>query len=154
MSLAKLFLHERTVDILLRILEAEDANEKIYPLQISTDVGSPYSYISKVLGEFERNSIVESKVEGRMRVITLTTYGRKIAEMLRDLRNELDKDLNARRRLDILKSLAGNGRKEMKVCLPILAELEILKKSTDDEGVVVETEKIMRELRKIIEEVA
>jgi len=153
LSLARLFLHERTVEIILRILEAEDANEKIYPLQISNDIGSPYSYISKVLSEFEKNSIVESKIEGRMRVVSLTPYGKKVAMMLRDLKKELEKDFNARRRLDILKDVAYNGKRDWRVFLPVIAELEILKNSTYDEEVIEEAENILHEVEKMIEEV-
>ncbi len=153
MSLARLFLHERTVEIILRILEAEEANEKIYPLQISNDIGSPYSYISKVLSEFEKNSIVESRVEGRMRVISLTPYGRKVAIMLRELKKELEKDFNARRKLDILKEVALNGKKDWRVFLPVIAELEILRNSTDDREVIKEVENMIGKVEKMIEEV-
>ena len=153
MSLARLFLHERTVEIILRILEAEEANEKIYPLQISNDIGSPYSYISKVLSEFEKNSIVESRVEGRMRVISLTPYGKKVAIMLRELKKELEKDFNARRKLDILKEVALNGKKDWRVFLPVIAELEILRNSTDDEEVIKEVENMIGKVEKMIEEV-
>jgi len=153
LSLARLFLHERTVEIILRILEAEEANEKIYPLQISNDIGSPYSYISKVLSEFEKNSIVESRVEGRMRVISLTPYGRKVAIMLRELKKELEKDFNARRKLDILKEVALNGKKDWRVFLPVIAELEILRNSTDDREVIKEVENMIGKVEKMIEEV-
>ena len=154
MGLARLFLHERTVEIMLRILEADENGEKIYPLQISNDLGSPYSYISKVLGEFERCSLAESKIEGRMRVVCLTSYGRKIARMLRDLKKELEKDFGARRKLDILKEIYGNGRKDFKALAPVYAELEILKKSTNDCEVLEEVDRMLVEVRKALEEVA
>ncbi|MEM4541251.1 MAG: ArsR family transcriptional regulator, partial [Archaeoglobaceae archaeon] len=70
--LSRLFLHEKTVEILLNILEAEEKGEKVYPLQISNSLNSPYSHISRVISEFERNCIIESKLEGRTRVIKLT----------------------------------------------------------------------------------
>lgn len=151
LSLARLFLHERTVEIILKILEADEMNQKIYPLQISNDLGSPYSYISKVLGEFEKNSIVESRVEGRVRVVTLTNYGRRVAVMLKELKKELEKDFNARRKLDILKKVVC--KKDLKVFLPVIAELEILKRSTEDEEVILEVENMVGKIEKMIEEV-
>ncbi len=154
MNLVRLFLHERTVEIMLRILEADENGEKIYPLQISNDLGSPYSYISKVLGEFEKCSLVESRVEGRMRVVHLTSYGKKIARMLRDLKKELGKDFKARRKLDLLKEVYGNGKKDFKAIAPVYAELEILKESTHDCEVLEEVEKMLHEVRKTLEEVA
>ncbi len=146
MSLSKLFLHERTVEVILRILEAEEKNEKIYPLQISNDLGSPYSYVSKVLGDFEKNSLLESEVEGRIRVVRLTEFGRKIARMLRELKNELNKDFNARKKLKILSKLAREGG-DFRTLAPVLAELEALKESTNDSEVIEEVEKT----RKIVE---
>ncbi len=147
MSLSRLFLHERTVEVMLRILDAEERNEKIYPLQISNELGSPYSYVSKVLGDFERNSLLESKVEGRVRVLRLTEFGRKIAEMLRDLKRELNKDFNARKKLKILKSVLEENSKDFRTLAPVLAELEILSKSTHDEEVKREVE----ETKKVVE---
>lgn len=151
MSLARLFLHERTVEIVLRILEAEEKGEKIYPLQISTDIGSPYSYVSKVLGELERNALVESWTEGRMRLVSLTSYGRNIATMLRELYRELEKDFNSRIKLDTLKSVYSKANGDLRVYLPVMAELEMLISSTDDSFVVEEAKKLISEIKSKIE---
>ncbi|WP_290722841.1 winged helix-turn-helix domain-containing protein [Archaeoglobus sp.] len=150
MSLTRLFLHERTVEIILRILKAEENGEKIYPLQISNDIGSPYSYVSKVLGELERFSLVESRSEGRMRVLSLTPYGKVVASMLRDLHNELEKDFNSRMKLDILKKVYSNSNGDLRVYLPVMAELEMLTKSTEDEFVVEEAKKLISEIKERI----
>ncbi len=151
MGLEKMFLHEKTVEIMLKILEAEENGKKIYPLVISKEVGSPYSYISKVLSEFEKNALIESEVEGRVRVVRFTEEGRKIAEMLRDLRNELRKDFVARKRLSILKEVVRNVNENgnvFRVLAPVIAELEELKKSWD--GEVLEE---VRNLEKRVEEI-
>lgn len=89
-----------------------------------------------------------------MRVVCLTSYGRKIARMLRDLKKELEKDFGARRKLDILKEIYGNGRKDFKALAPVYAELEILKKSTNDCEVLEEVDRMLVEVRKALEEVA
>ncbi len=136
MSLEKMFLHEKTVEIMIKILEAEENGKSVYPLIISKEIGSPYSYISKVLSEFEKNALIESEVKGRVRVVRFTEDGRKIAEMLRNLRNELRKDFVARRKLSILKDIV-NGVNEngnvFRILAPVIAELEELKKSKDAE---------------------
>ncbi len=152
MSLEKLFLHKKTVNVLLRILEAEEKSEKIYPLQISNDVGSPYSYISKILGDFEKNALIESKLKGRVRVIKLTEYGRRIALMLRELREELKKDFLARRKLEVLKNVLKdlNGKDPFKILAPVIAELKILKKSTNDREVIEEIEKLEKKIEGIL----
>jgi predicted transcriptional regulator len=154
LSLARLFLHERTVQIMLRILEAEEKGEKIYPLQISTDIGSPYSYVSKVLGELERNALVESWSEGRMRLVSLTQYGRKVATMLRELYKELEKDFNSRIKLDTLKSVYFNSNSDLRVYLPVIAELEMLISSTEDTFVIEESKKLISEIKSKIEGMA
>ena len=151
MSLEKMFLHEKTVEIMLKILEAEENGKNIYPLVISKEIGSPYSYISKVLSEFERNALIESEVRGRVRVVRFTEEGRRIARMLRDLKKELRKDFVARRKLSILKEIVDNAKNNgnaFRVLAPVIAELEELKSSHDAE--VVEE---VKNLEKKIEEV-
>jgi len=139
LSLEKIFLHEKTVEIMLKILEAEKSDKDPYPLGISKEVGSPYSYISKVLSEFEANALIESEFKGRVRVVRFTEDGRKIAEMLRELKKELNKDFVARKKLSILKGIiekANENEDKYKVLAPVIAELDALKNETDDEEVI------------------
>ncbi len=152
MGLERLFLHEKTVEIMLKILEAEENGKRVYPLIISKEIGSPYSYISKVLSEFERNALIESEVRGRIRVVRFTEDGRRIAELLRKLRNELRKDFIARRKLSILKDVIDNARENgnaFRILAPVIAELEELKNSFDSE-VVEEVKVLEREVRRIL----
>jgi len=144
LSVLKMFLHERTVEILLRILEAEEQGEKIYPLQISREVGSPYSYVSKVLSDFEENWLIETWFEGKMRVVRLTEVGKKIAEMLKELKLELEKDFKARRRLKILEEIVESSGDDtpFKLIAPVVAELELLRQSTNDYEVVERVESL------------
>ena len=146
--LFKLFLHEKTVGILLTILDFEERGEKIYPLSISNLLNSPYSYVSKVLGEFERLCLVESKLEGRTRIVRLTDYGKRIATALRDLKKLLERDIVAESRLDFLKRIFENGQKDFYSLAPILAELEILISKTRDEVVLEEAKR----MKKMVEE--
>lgn len=148
--LCKLFLHEKAVEILLTILSSEEKGEKIYPLNISNLLNSPYSYVSKVLGEFERFCLIESKLEGRMRVVKLTDYGRRIAEVLKELKNLLERDIVAEFRLRTLKKIFENGQKDFYSIAPILAELEILISKTEDEIVLREAGEMKRRLEEII----
>lgn len=141
MSLERMFLHEKTVDIMLKILEAEEKGEEAYPLGISKEVGSPYSYISKVLSEFEENALIESEFKGRVRKVRFTKEGRKIAEIFYTLRKELKKDFVARRKLHILeevvKSANGKEREEIfKILAPVKTELNVLKSQTKDEETI------------------
>ncbi|MEM0215638.1 MAG: ArsR family transcriptional regulator [Archaeoglobaceae archaeon] len=130
--LSRLFLHEKTVEILLNILEAEEKGEKVYPLQISNSLNSPYSHISRVISEFERNCIIESKLEGRTRVIKLTECGKKIAILLRELKNELSKDFVSIMKVKRLEEIYKTSKKDFYYIAPIIAELEILISSTKD----------------------
>lgn len=134
--LSKLFLHGKTVEILLNILEAEEKGEKIYPFQISNNLNSPYSHISRVISEFEKNCIIESKLEGRTRVLKLTECGKKIAIMLRELKNELEKDLVSIMKVKKLEEIYENSKKDFYSLAPVIAELEILISSTKDENAI------------------
>jgi len=141
LSLEKIFLHEKTVEIILKILEDEESGRDPYPLGISREVGSPYSYISKVLSEFEANALIESEFKGRVRVVKFTKDGRKIAEMLRELKKELNKDFVARKKLSVLKEVVKNVNnreysEKYKILAPVIAELDRLKDTTDDQEVV------------------
>lgn len=152
MSLEKMFLHEKTVEIMLKILEAEENGKNVYPLIISKEIGSPYSYISKVLSEFEKNALIESEVKGRIRIVRFTKDGRKIAELLRKLRNELRKDFVARKKLSILKDVVNNVKNDgnvFRVLAPVIAELEELKNS-DDAEVVEEVKNLEKLIDRIL----
>ncbi len=149
MSVEKLFLHEKVVEVLIRILEAEERGEVIYPLQIAKDIGSPYSYISKIIKEFETHALIDSKVRGRIRSVRLTEWGKRVAEILRELRNELKKDFIARKKLKILEEYLKSSKSDFRYIAPILAELEILEASTDDQEVLKE----IRNLKRIAEEI-
>ncbi len=153
MSLEKMFLHEKTVDIMLKILEAEEKGEDAYPLGISKEVGSPYSYISKVLSEFEENALIESEFKGRVRRVKFTREGRKIAEIFSQLRRELKKDFISRKKLNILEEIvnSANGKNDdetFKILAPVKTELAILKTQTNDE----ETLELISNLEKRIDE--
>ncbi|MBE8539769.1 ArsR family transcriptional regulator [Geoglobus acetivorans] len=152
MSVERLFLHEKAVDIIVKIYEAEKNGELAYPLSISREVGSPYSYISKVLGIFEDNALVESEFEGRIRKVKLTDDGKKVAELLIQLKGLLNRDFVARKKLkiieDVFMSLDGHrGEKALRILLPLKAELERVE--SNDREVIERVE----ELRKRIEEI-
>ena len=152
MSMEKLFLHEKAVEVLVKIYEAEKNGDYAYPLSISRDVGSPYSYISKVLGVFEENALIESEFEGRIRKVRLTEDGRKVAELLIELKNLLKRDFVARKKIRMLESaiysLNGQrGEDALRILLPVKAELDRLE--THDEEVLER----VRILKKRVEEI-
>lgn len=144
--LCRLFLHEKTVEILLKILEAEEKGEKVYPLQISNSLNSPYSHISRVISEFEKNCIIESKLEGRTRIIRLTECGKRIALLLRELKNELSRDLVSLMKIKKLEEIYKNSKKDFYCLAPIIAELEILLSSTNDRDAIQEANMLKRRL--------
>ncbi len=152
MSMEKLFLHEKAVDIIVKIYEAEQNGENAYPLSISKEVGSPYSYISKVLGVFEENALIESEFEGRIRKVRLTEDGKKVAELLIELRKVLNRDFVARKKIkmleSVIESIDGNkGNMALKIVLPVKAELERL--NTQDEEVIERAKRLMKAIEEI-----
>ncbi len=140
----------------MKILEAEERGEEIYPLSISREVGSPYSYVSKVLSELESNAIIESRHVGRTRVVKLTENGRSLAEKLRELRKELSKDFVSRKKLSIIEQfiekysdMEFDGESAVFVCAPLEMELESLIEQL--EGKDVEAYEFARKLMSAVE---
>ena len=153
MSMERLFLHEKAVDIIVKIYQAEKNGENAYPLGISKEVGSPYSYISKVLGIFEENALIESEFEGRIRKVRLTEDGKKVAELLIELRKVLNRDFVARKKIKILEnviqSVDGNkGESALRTILPVKAELERLE--TQDQEVLEKVRQLMITVEEMI----
>ncbi len=149
--LKRLFIHEKTVEILLKILEAEENGKKIYPMIIAREVGSPYSYVSKILSEFEKFAIVESEFEGRTKVLRLTKDGKRIAELLRDLINSLNSDLISRWKVEKLKEIFERSQKNFRSLAGILAEIEYLKNSKD-EKVLKDVKELEELIRSVLDE--
>lgn len=148
-----MFLHEKTVDIMLKILDSEEKGESAYPLAISKEVGSPYSYISKVLSEFEENALIESEFRGRIRVVHFTEEGRKIAEMLKGLKEELGKDFIARKKISTLKDaieFVKGEEDKFKSLAPVKVELDALKKEVKDKETLRLVEQVEREVEKLL----
>ncbi len=157
MSIERLFLHEKTVKVMLKILEAEETGTIVYPLSLSRDVKSPYSYISKVLFELEKHGLIESEIKGRVRIIRFTETGRKIAKILKDLKNELQKDFISRKKIETLKKFIKDLSSEVKTYddafkafVPIKAELKIIKESTTDSELIKIAEKLEKEVNEIL----
>ncbi len=147
--LKKLLVHEKTVEIILKILEAEENGKKAYPMLIAKEVNSPYSYVSKILGELERFAVIESEFEGRTKVLRLTRDGRKLAKTLKELVNLLECDFVSRNRVSKLKEIYENSSKDFRSLAGILAEVERLKGSKDLE-VLREVEELEKQIKTVI----
>ena len=145
----RLFIHEKTVDILLKILDAEENGKRVYPMLIAKEVNSPYSYVSKILNEFEKFAIVESKFEGRTKVLKLTKNGRKVAELFKEIVKLLECDLVSRDRVEKLKEIYERSPKNFRSLAGIIAEIEKLKKSKDEEVLRIVND-LENEIKKVI----
>jgi len=145
----RLFIHEKTVDILLKILDAEENGKRVYPMLIAKEVNSPYSYVSKILNEFEKFAIVESEFEGRTKVLKLTKNGRKVAELFKEIAKLLECDLVSRDRIEKLKEIYERSPKNFRSLAGIIAEIERLKKSKDEEVLRIVND-LENEIKKVI----
>ena len=145
----RLFTHEKTVDILLKILDAEENGKRVYPMLIAKEVNSPYSYVSKILNEFEKFAIVESEFEGRTKVLKLTKNGRKVAELFKEIVKLLECDLVSRDRIEKLKEIYERSPKNFRSLAGIIAEIERLKKSKDEEVLRIVND-LENEIKKVI----
>ncbi len=148
LSLCKMFLHEKTVEIVIKVLEAEKNNRSVTLSQLAMAVSSPYSYVSKIVKQLEEYSLLETKLEGRVRFIKLTEFGSRIAEMLSQLFTELCKDIKSLNRLRILEKVVDEG-KDFRSVAGALVELESLK-SCENEEVRREAVRILQKALRMV----
>jgi len=79
---AELFLREKPVALLMCLTHNERHN---YPSQLAKDAQCTYSHTVHLLQKFEKYKLVTFEKQGRLKLVTLTKKGEKIAELFKDL---------------------------------------------------------------------
>jgi hypothetical protein len=88
-------------------------------------------------------------------VVRFTEDGRKIAELLRQLRNELRKDFVSRKKLFTLKSVIDEvngveGDEKLRKLIPVKLELEKIASETEDEEIIEEVNKLIKKVEELM----
>jgi predicted transcriptional regulator len=81
-SLTHIFIKEKPV---MTVLSIHKSRSETYPSKISQKIDSTYSHTINIISELEENGIVETKKEGRKRLVKLTDKGKEYAEILEKL---------------------------------------------------------------------
>lgn len=85
----KLLFKEKAVEILMTIFYENASGNKVYIQSVASKVNSPHSYVWLLVNKFEEAGLVTCEMDGRTRIIRLTDKGRKVAECIKDIANEL-----------------------------------------------------------------
>jgi len=75
-------LHHKNARVLVAL--KTDA-KKWYASSLAKEAGLSYVYVSEILGVFEKDGLVEVKKEGKIRRVSLTENGAKVANALEEL---------------------------------------------------------------------
>ena len=103
--LQRLFLREKPSLAILALSEMEPA----YAAQIAKHIDSTFPHTSSILGDLEKQGLISSRPEGRVRYLMLTDRGRRVAGALRELSDLLHKPDAMMQRLERLKELASSA---------------------------------------------
>lgn len=81
-DLESFFINEKPVKILVNIKSGFTDN---YASELSSEVDATYSHTVRILHQLEDLDLVESKKDGRKKIVQLTDEGEKIAKSCGDL---------------------------------------------------------------------
>lgn len=79
---AELFLREKPVALIMCLTRGGNNN---YPSQLAKDAQCTYSHTVHLLQKFEKHKFVTFEKQGRLKLVSLTKKGEKIAELFKDL---------------------------------------------------------------------
>ena len=78
-ELFNILFREKPVNMLITLLNSKS---KIYASVIAKEIDCTYSHVVKLLKILEKHEIVEFVKEGRLKYLSLTIKGKKLAEAL------------------------------------------------------------------------
>jgi DNA-binding MarR family transcriptional regulator len=79
---ADIFVKEKPV---LALLAIQSTYSDVYPSKISKRIDSTYAHTVNIISKMESNQLVESRKEGRKRILTLTNRGNEYADVLTEM---------------------------------------------------------------------
>lgn len=79
-----------TNDMPCRTLIEIERLDRPYALQISREVGSTFSHITKVTSKLESLELVRSEKDGRKKILALTEEGERVANAVEKLYDALE----------------------------------------------------------------
>jgi DNA-binding MarR family transcriptional regulator len=129
--LQRLFLREKPVLAILAVGEMEPA----YAALIAKRIDSTFPHTSSILSELEAQGLIKSRPDGRIRYLELTDRGKKVAKVLAEFSDLLQKPNAEVQKLEKLRQMAASTEgPNIAFCLgPLRRDLAKLKSRGDDE---------------------
>ena len=85
-EIINVFFREKPVMMLISLKNAKDGT---YASSLAKKIDCTYSHVVKILQEMEKSGLVNFNKQGRLKVLTLTKKGEKIAEYMENITNSL-----------------------------------------------------------------
>ncbi len=129
--LERLFLREKPVLAILAIGELEPA----YAALVAKRIDSTFPHTISILSQLEAQGLIKSRHEGRIRYLELTDRGKKVAEVLRELSDLLQRPKAQWKRLERIRQMAvfEKGPGAALRLGPLRRDLAKLKRQGDEE---------------------
>lgn len=86
-SIKDMFVNIKSAKILVSL---SDPSKDNYASEISSNVDCTYSHAVRILQKFEDRDLVESKKDGRKKILELTSEGEEVARDMGDLIHTID----------------------------------------------------------------
>ena len=102
--LQRLFLREKPVLAILAIGEMEQA----YAALVAKRIDSTFPHTSSILSELEAQGLIKSRPDGRIRYLELTDRGKKVAKVLAEFSDLLQKPNAEEQKLEKLRQMAAS----------------------------------------------
>ncbi|VVB72621.1 Uncharacterised protein [uncultured archaeon] len=127
--LQRLFLREKPALALLAVEEMEIA----YAALIAKRIDSTFPHTSGILSELEKQGLIKSRPDGRVRYLELTSRGKEVARSLKELSSLLKMPERTMLRLERLQQMASKATgPDKSFCLgPLRRDLAKLKGQED-----------------------
>jgi len=153
MDLESLFLNRVPPKIITTIYELEST----FPSEIAKKVDSPFAHVISVLQKLEKEGLVKTKMEGRIRVTTLTGRGRQLAELLVELGKVLSDSYETERKIGIIKQELDSMKNDPKTnpeilifkLIPLKFSIDMVKKKLK-KGYMGEIGLLEKEIKELI----
>jgi DNA-binding PadR family transcriptional regulator len=102
--LERLFLREKPVLAILAVGELEPA----YAALVAKRIDSTFPHTISIISQLEAQGLIKSRPQGRIRYLELTDRGKRVAKVLRELSDLLQRPDAQWRRLEKIKQIAAS----------------------------------------------
>lgn len=75
--------------IMLRLYQYKLQNKEVYSSRLSKDLDITYSHLVKIVNHLEEDGLVQGEKQGRLRMLSLTDKGTRVAEHVHVLQKAL-----------------------------------------------------------------